>query len=163
MANNAQVSELISSLQSPEKRWQAAAGAASVGPDAIADLGRLMASDDPATAKAAGEALRKVVCAAAAPGSKDRAKAASGLEGLITSATPRQVRSDALLLMGQVGGDAQVPALIALLREPDVREDARMALERIPGKRATQALERELQQASPGYRPAIQQSLRARG
>jgi hypothetical protein len=47
-----------------------------------------------------------------------------------------------------------------LLGDPEMREDARLALERIPGGASTRALQHALQTAPAEFRPNLEQSLR---
>ena len=49
------------------------------------------------------------------------------------------------------------------MRNKDLREDARMALERIPGKRAVTTLKNAFEKAPEDFKPNIAQSLRKRG
>jgi hypothetical protein len=49
------------------------------------------------------------------------------------------------------------------LTDPEIAEDARMALERLPGQAATDALQAALETASEDDRPALAYSLEMRG
>jgi HEAT repeat protein len=145
----------------PDVRVAAVHDAASAGAPAVVPLGERMASPDPGVAKSAGEALRVIVHHSARPGAKDEAKAVShGLAQLLTPGHPRKVRAEAAHLLGFVGGDEAVPPLAHLLNDPEMQEEARLALERIPGSASTHALERSLQTAPAEFRPNIEQSLR---
>ena len=133
------------------------------GVDAIVPLSHMMTGEDRVAGKAAGEELNRVVHHAARPGASAEAKAASmQLVKLIGKETPRMVRSEALRLLGLVAGAEAVPAIAAQLSDTDIREDARMALERIPGRAAEAALRGALKTTPADYHPAIQQSLRHR-
>jgi HEAT repeat protein len=144
-------------------RMTAARGAGPLGAAAVVPLGDRMASSDPGVAKAAGEGLKVIVHHAARPGAGSEAKAVSTeLARLLEPGRPRSVRGEAAYLLGFVGGDEAVPALARLLGDPELREDARLALERIPGRAATRALERALKTAAPEFRPNLEQSLRHR-
>ena len=66
-------------------------------------------------------------------------------------------------MLSEIGGDESVEPIAALLGDEAFREDARMALERIPGERSLAALRAALQAAPEGFRPHLVQSLRARG
>lgn len=134
---------LVKKLQSSdaESRMAAAHAAQGAGPDAIPALARLMAGNDPDVAKAAKEALIVIVHRAARPGAPLEARAAAErLAAVAAHPGPRAVRADAIYLLGFVGGPASVPALARLLNDPDVGEEARMALQRIPGTEAAKAL-----------------------
>ncbi|MEJ5299073.1 MAG: hypothetical protein WHZ52_13665, partial [Armatimonadota bacterium] len=49
-----------------------------------------------------------------------------------------------------------------LIGQKDLREDARMALQRIPGKAADRALEQAARNAPAGYESALRRSLQDR-
>ena len=63
----------------------------------------------------------------------------------------------------RLAGDESVPPIAALLNQESLREDARMALERIPGDTSLAALRKALDAGPKDFRPNIAQSLRARG
>jgi hypothetical protein len=133
------------------------------GTSAILPLGKVYGGTDPAASKAAGDAIHKIVHNASRPGAPaERESAAQQLAQLIGGEQPRQVRADALKLLGFVGGPGQVSAVAELLHVPDVREDARLALERIPDPSAEAALKNAARTVSEEYRPALDQSLRHR-
>ena len=50
------------------------------------------------------------------------------------------VRSNALQLVGFIGDAKSVGGLVRLMKDKDIREDARLALERIPGSLSESAL-----------------------
>ncbi len=160
-----QVRELLSQLQSSdlELRWKSAVKAGPVGAEAVVPLGDLMGGEDRGVAKAATEALRRIVHYSARPGARKEAQAvARELLKLTGPQRPRPVRVEALYLLGCVGDEKVVPALERLLYDPQVREEARLALERIPGKSATNALRRALKAVPEDFRANLQQSLRHR-
>lgn len=111
-----------------------------VGTSLIVPLGQVMAGNDPAAGKAALEALRVVAHHAARPGATlERRTASRELLKLTVSSFPRHVRAEAIHLLGCIGGADVVPALRTLIRDRGVSDDARMALQRIPGGAARQA------------------------
>ena len=149
--------ELAAAIKGADEdaRWDAVAKAPGADVDAIAPLAAIMAGADPAAAKAASEALRKVAHA--------RGQAAPAeLLKLTGPDYPRQVRADALRYLGETGGRGQVRELEALLSDSDVSEEARMALEQIPDSEAEKALERASESGPPACRAACRQSLRKR-
>ena len=122
-------------------RLRAVDQAALVGADAIVPLGEVMGGSDAAAAKAAMEALRRVAYHAGRPGAAaERRKAAAELVKLLAAGQPRRVRAEALQLLGGVAGDPAVPGMARLLADESLKDDARMALQRMPGKRASAAL-----------------------
>jgi hypothetical protein len=66
-------------------------------------------------------------------------------------------------MLSEIGDDKAVDPLAALLTDKDLREDARAALQRIPGKKSLAALKAALATAPEDYKPAIAVSLRVRG
>lgn len=145
------------------ERLVAVRQAALVGTAVLPALGAIYAGDDPAAGRAAWEAMQRIVSNAARPGAPDEARAAAdALRQIAGPGQPRAVRADALQLLGMVGGAADTSVLAGLLEETVVRDDARMALERIPGPAADDALRRAARTCPPEYRPAIDQSLRHR-
>lgn len=149
--------------QDREARAKAIEKATSVGTRAIVPLGGICSGPDRGAAKAAGEALRRIVHHAARPGAASERKAAAmQLLRMIRTQWPRQQRVEALYLLGLIGGSESVAAIAAQMKDPDVGEEARMALERIPGSTATRALQQALRTASADLRPAVEQSLKHR-
>ena len=152
-------------------RMAAAHAAGPEGAEAVAPLGALLAAKDPGVAKSAGEALRRITHYAARPGAGKEARAVSkallkiaegGSDTRGVSAASAGLlgqRRTAIQLLSYVGGDEAVPGLAKLLKDPQLREDARMTLERIPGRASTRALERALRDAPADFRPSLEQGL----
>jgi hypothetical protein len=66
-------------------------------------------------------------------------------------------------MIWQIAAEDAAGPVAALLGDPDLHEDARMALERLPGRAATAALQAALDTASVADQPALAHSLRVRG
>jgi hydrogenase maturation factor len=114
-----------------------------VGSPLIVPLGHAMSGDDRQAARAALEALRRVAHHCARPrASAERRLASRELAKLAEPAFPRPVRAEALHLLGMVASSEAVRMLEAMLRDPAVGEEARLALERIPGPASERALRR---------------------
>jgi hypothetical protein len=144
-------------------RQAAARQAQLVGTVAIASLAKAHGGDDPGAAKAALEAMQRIVHNAARPGAPDeRNAAADRLVEIVAGNHSQTVRGDAIRLLGYVGGAQEVTALADLLHVPSLREDARFALERIPDSAAEKALKKAQRTVPADYRDAISQSLRNR-
>jgi HEAT repeat protein len=158
--------DLLDQLQSPDAnvRYNAWRGAGPTGATAISGLGDLMASPDKSIAKCAHGALDTIAHYAARPGATPAEAHGVTMEllKLATTTRPRMVRSDALCLVGVVGDAHAVPGLVKLLSDNDVREDARMALERTPGSASLAALKKAATTVPADYRPSINQSLHDR-
>jgi HEAT repeat protein len=156
--------DLLANIQHGDTaaRYAAVKQATLVGTDAIVPLADAHGGSDPAAAKAAGEAIRRIVHHAGRPGATAETKSACAqLQRLAGKEYPREVRTNAIGFLGSIGDKDAVPALVALLPDKEVSEDARMALERIPGREADTAL-RTASRSMPESREALEQSLRHR-
>ena len=109
------------------------------GAPALAGLADLAAGEDKPIAKAAKKAMEDITHYAARPGARDEAAtvAAELLHIAEAKPRPRMVRAHALYLLGFAGDDRAIPGLTRLLPDPEIGEDARMALERIGSKGIT--------------------------
>ncbi|MBM3493240.1 MAG: hypothetical protein FJX72_02795 [Armatimonadetes bacterium] len=144
-------------------RARAVEQATLVGTSLIVPLGNAAGGTDPAAARAAIEALRRVAHHCARPKAASERKAAvRELVKLTTAASPRHVRVEALYLLGFVGGADATGALGGLLTDASIGEEARLALERIPGPASDRALRRALTASDDSIRRAVEQSLEAR-
>ena len=144
-------------------RTQAVKHATYLGTGAIPSLGSIYASGDPGAARAACEALKRICYNAGRPGATVEANtAATHLVTLTSKEYPRHVRADAMLLLGLVGTATTAALLSTFLTDMDVREDARMAIERIPGSEVDDVLRKAARVVPADYRSAIDQSLRHR-
>ena len=143
-------------------RMEAAHRAGPVGAAAVGPLAELLAGDR-GVAKAADEALRRIVHHSARPGARSEARAvAEALLAQMRGDRPEKTRTAAIRLLEFVGSDESTAALGRLLGDPKWREDARLTVERIPGRAASRALETALKGAPAEYRPAIEASIRHR-
>jgi len=158
--------KLIAQIQSPEDALRAAArdNAGPVGARAVLPLAKLAAGDKLEIARAAQRAIQNIVYYAGRPGVEGGAKAvAAELLKLLGDSQPVQLRRDVLWMTWQIAGEEAVAPVAALLNNAELREDARMALERLPGGKATAALQAALATAADGDKPALAHSLRVRG
>jgi len=157
---------LINDIQGNSSRARAAArdGAGAVGAKAIAPLAEIAASGELEPARAAQRAIQNIVYHAGRPGSEDEAKAvALELIALLDSSHPLQRRRDALWMIWQIAGDEAVESVASLLDDDDLFEDAVMALERLPGEKATSALQTAFDAAAESQKSVLAHSLRVRG
>ena len=157
---------LIENIQSADDGPRAAArdGAGSVGAKAVPPLAKIAADGELEIARAANRAMQNIVYHAGRPGAEDEAKAvAAELLKLLGDSQPLQLRRDVLWMTWQIAGQEAVQPVAALLANGDLREDARMALERLPGEKATAALQAALAAADEADKPALAHSLRVRG
>ena len=157
---------LIDNIQSEDDTVRAAArdNAGSVGAAAVLPLAKIAASGELEIARAANRAIQNVVYYAGRPGAEDEATAvAAELLKLLGDSQPLQLRRDVLWMTWQIAGEEAVDPVAALLANADLHEDARMALERLPGDKATAALQAALDVADEADKPALAHSLGVRG
>lgn len=159
------VEELVAKIKSPDDKvrgpaWQSAApyGAAAVRP--LADL---MTHEHFEVARAAKRALYKIVRHAGRPGAESEARAVEKelISLLKSDAVP--VRRETLWMLSEIGTDDAVAPMAALLSDKEVREDARCALMRLPGDKATAVLKAAFATAPEEFKFALAESLRKRG
>ena len=157
---------LIEKIQSSDHTERAAARdhAGPVGARAMVPLAKIAATGELEIARAANRAMQNLVYYAGRPGAEDEAKAVSlELLKLLGDDQPMQLRRDVLWMTWQIADSQAVGPVAELLAIPDLHEDARMALERLPGEEATAALQAALATAADEDKPAIAHSLRVRG
>jgi len=158
--------KLIENIQSADDAVRAAArdGAGPVGAKAVLPLAKIAATGELEVARAANRAIQNIVYYAGRPGAEDEAQAvAAELLKLLGNAQPLQLRRDVLWMTWQIAGEEAAEPVAALLGNKDLHEDARMALERLPGQRATAALQAALAAADDTDKPALAHSLNVRG
>ncbi len=159
------VAELIAKIKSPDDalRGPAWQGAGSFGAPAVVPLGELMTDAHFEIARSARRAIERIVRHAGRPGAEaERRAVAAELVKLLGHASPK-VRKHALWMLSEIAEDPAVEPMAELLADPEVREDARCALERIPGAAATAALKKALATAPETFKYALAHSLRVRG
>ncbi len=164
-ADAGSVSELVAKVSSTDDKvrgpaWQ---GAASYGAPAVKPLAAVMTNADFEVARAAKRGLWKIVRHAGRPGADaERRAVAQELINLLAAA-PAPVSRDLLWMLSEIGDDSAVEPIAAQLANADVCEDARCALERIPGPAAVAALRKALGTAPEKFKYALANSLRVRG
>jgi hypothetical protein len=126
-----------------------------------------MTDADLEVARAAKNALWKIVRHAGRPGADEEQKAVeSELCELLGDDQPVPVRREVLWMLSEIGGDLAVESIRQMpniLDNQDLREDARCAVQRIPGDAAIAALKDGLDYAPDDFKPALAAALRARG
>jgi HEAT repeat protein len=162
-------SQLIRAIRSDDKdtRYRAWQKADAVGAIAVQPLAANLEDDTLEIARAAKKALWKITSSVSAPGKEpERKEVCAALGELLGSEQPDVVRREVLWMLSEIGDDQAVSVIRQmpdLLDQPRLREDARCALERIPTKYALQTFWDALDAAPEDFKPAIAQSLRARG
>lgn len=163
------VEQLIAKIKdsNPEVRAAAWQNAGKCGAAAVPALARVITHEDMEVARAAKRGLWVLVRYVGRPGADDERKpVVDRLCKLLGEDQPVAVRREVLWMLSEIGGDEAVEAIRnmpGILENKDLREDARCAVERIPGKAATDALLEGLEASMDDFRLALAQSLRVRG
>ena len=160
------VDELIAGIKSDnaEERTEAWQSAGKVGAPAVKSLAKVMMDDELEVARAAKRALWQIVRYTGRPGAdKEKSAVETELIRLLGDEQPVAVQREVLWTLSEIGARRSIKPIAGLLRNEELREDARMALERIPGNQAVDALKAGFEAASEDFKPNIAQSLQKRG
>ncbi|MBN1421634.1 MAG: hypothetical protein JXP34_22870 [Planctomycetes bacterium] len=123
-----------------DARYEAIRGAGAFGAAAVAPLAVLMGDANPLVADGARQALESLARHAGRPDSDDRLPVAEALAKVLAASSPAKAREKALELLGEIGGNAEIPAMAALIADPGLRDAALAAIDRIPGEASERAL-----------------------
>lgn len=138
--------------------------AGSLGASAVKPLIVLTSHPSPEVARAAKRGLWQVVRRSGRPGADaEREAVSAALVGFLFDDVSVALRRDILWMVSESGGGASIEPVAALIANPDLREDARMTLERIPGDASLAALQAALESVPEDFKLNIAQSLRQRG
>ena len=160
------VSKLMAGIRDDDakvrtKAWQ---NAGEVGAIAVKPLAKIMSSGELEVARAAKRGLWKIVRHAGRPGSGGmKTVVINRLVELLDDEQPVPVRREVLWMLSEIGNRQSIKPIAALLSDRELREDARMVLQRIPNKTALAALRAGLKAAPDNFKLNIAQSLRQRG
>jgi len=163
---NDAVNELLAGIKDADDkvRTEAWLSAGAVGAPAVMPLAETMGDDDLEVARAAKRALWKIVRHAGRPRAvKEKRAVEAELVVLLGNNHPVSVRREVIWMLSEIGGRNAIRPIARLIANTELREDARMALERIPTKRALQALKFRFKNAPDDFKPNMAQSLRKRG
>lgn len=131
---------------------------------AVAPLADMIKNDDPETRRAGKRQLWEMVRHVGRPGNAEQASAVTeALLKLLASDQPAMVKREAVWAVSELGGNECVDPIAALLADKDLREDACMVLERLPGDKPVEALKAALKTVPPEFVINVAHSLRARG
>ena len=159
------VAGLVERIQSPDETintvaWQ---NAGPYGADAVQPLALLMAASDMELARRSERALALIVHHAGHPAlDAERSEVEVALIQSLP-ASPVQVRRTLMWLLSEIGGDRSAEALAVQLKDPEVREDARCALTRLPAAKAVRVLKKRFDDSFGQFKFALAESLRIRG
>ena len=160
------VKELLAGIKdaNDKVRTQAWLNAGQAGAPAVKPLAEVMSNDDLEVARAAKQALWKIVRHAGRPRAvKEKRAVEAELVDLLGDNPPVSVRREVIWMLSEIGAGNSIKSIARLITNKELREDARMALERIPSKRALQALKSRFKNAPEDFKPNMAQSLRKRG
>ena len=166
-AQAAAVDDLIAKIRDKNDtvRAEAMFGAGKVGAPAVKPLADVVATDkDFEIARAARRAMWQIARYVGRPGAGDEKKATvAELMPLVADSRPVAVRREVLWMLSELAGDEAVEPVAAILKDKELREDARMVLQRLPGEKSLAALKAGLAAAPDDFKINIAESLRARG
>ena len=165
-AGNEAVDELIAGIRnaSDKVRTEAWLNAGKAGAAAVRPLAAVMTDSDLEVARAATRAVWQLARHAGRPGAvKEKQAGETQLIGLLGDENPVSVRREVLWMLSEIGGANSVKPVTGPMTNNELREDARMVLERIPAKGAVAALKAGFEAAPEDFKPNIAQSLRKRG
>ncbi|MGD0383341.1 MAG: hypothetical protein ABSA77_07475 [Thermoguttaceae bacterium] len=162
------VDNLIAKIKdkSDKVRAEGWLSAAKVGADAIKPLAAVTTSGDSdlEVARAAKRALWQIVHDFGRIDAEDQRKAVlDNLQALLTDDWPDAFRREVLWMLSEIGGDSSVDSIVAVLKSRELLDDARCALQRIPGQSSLDALKAALDSVPKSYKNNIAHALRARG
>jgi HEAT repeat protein len=141
--------------------WQSAG---EVGAPAVEALAKVMTDENLEVARAAKRALWKIVRVVGRPRAGNERRAVLGrLVELLGDEQPVPVRREVLWMLSEIGTRRSIKPIAALLSNRELREDARMVLQRIPSRGALAALRAGFKAAPEDFKINIAQSLRQRG
>ena len=158
--------ELIAGIKSSsaEERTQAWQSAGKIGAPAVKPLAKIMSEGELEVARAAKRGLWQIVRYSGRPGANREKRAVeTELIELLDDEQPMAVRREVLWMLSEIGARRSVRPIAQLTSNEELREDACMALERIPTTRAVVALKAAFEAAPEDFKTNIAQSLRKRG
>ena len=165
-ARNKTVDELMAGIRddNAKVRTEAWLSAGEVGAAAVKPLARVMSNKELEVARAAKRGLWKIVRHSGRPGAGNERRAVVGeLVELLGDEQPVPVRREVLWMLSEIGTRRSIKPIAALLSNKELREDARMVLQRIPSRGAIASLKAGLKAAPEDFKLNIAQSLRQRG
>ena len=158
--------ELIAQIKDKDDKVRAAAWikADEVGAPAVKPLASAMTDGDFEVARAAKRGLWKIIRRAGRPGADEEKKAVvKELIPLTKDGQAVPVRRETMWMVSELAGDEAVAPVAAALTDKELREDARMVLERLPGDKSLAALKAGFEAAPEEFKPNMAHSLRVRG
>ena len=137
--------------------------AGEAGSPALLPLAEVMARGELEVSHAAKRAMWTITRTAGAPEATGKPETVGVLVQLLGDARPGEVRREVLWMLSEIAGSESVGPIAALLEHPELQEDCRLALERIPGEASVGALQAALANVPEPFKYHLAQSLRTRG
>lgn len=164
-AGAGRLDDFMARIRSPDDsiRGPAWQGAATWGAPAVKPLAPVMQDEDFEVARSARRALWIIVRHAGRPGAAKEAKAVAKELVALLDGSPAATRRELLWMLSEIGSDDAITPMAALLSDSEVRDDARCAITRVPGRKATAALKSAFARAPEDFKFALAESLRTRG
>jgi HEAT repeat protein len=161
----ASVDDLVNRIRSEDDdiRGEAWQNAGPAGAPAIKPLAALMTDPHFEIARSARRAIWNIVHHAGRPKAGREATAVEKELIALLDHPALHVRREVLWMLSEIAGNDAVQPMARFLTDPELREDARCALQRIPGKASLSALQRAMKTVPEDFRYALAESLRARG
>jgi HEAT repeat protein len=165
MFSETDIEGLIERIKSPDEIISGAAwqSAGPYGAVAVKPLAALMAEGDFELARKGKRALYRVVRHVSYPTAGKERRAVERELIVVLGSSSTRVRRDVVWMLSEIGSDHCVSALAGLLSDPELREDARCALTRLPTPSAVTALKSAFVVAPLDFKYALAESLRQRG
>lgn len=169
MAEELTLERLLAQIQDKDDRVRAAAwqAAGQVGAKAVRPLADIAASGELEVARSANRALWKIVRTVGRPGAESQraATVTALIDVLGDGLLPVQLRRDVIWMLSEIIRDDEIDpeGAASLLDDPDLQEDARCALQRVPGENSLAALKLGFGRATGDFKAALACALRARG
>lgn len=137
------------------------AGAAAVKPLAALTIS---GDSDLEVARAAKRALWQIVRNFGRIDAEEQRKAVlDELKTLLSDDWPDPFRREVLWMLSEIGDDSSVVPIATVLKNTELLDDARCALQRIPGEASLAALKAALESVPNGYKNNIAHALKMRG
>ena len=156
---------LVSRLkgQDEEARGDAWQKAGPAGAAAVGSVSALWTDPDFEVARSSKRAVWNIVRYAGRPGAAKEAKAVEAALLPLLGNPAAAVRREAIWMLSEIGGNDVIGPIAKLLSDVEVRDDARCALERLPGNKSIRALRDAMKSEPEVFRYALAESLRKRG
>lgn len=137
-------------------RYPAWTTAEKYGPSVIVPLGEKMEAADRSKSQDLKRAIERIVHQAGQPGADAERKAvAAELVKLLVPDRSAKVKNEILDLLGYIADESNLSTIEPLLADEAVRVEACRAIQRIPGRAATECLEKSLEKSQGDFTIAL--------